>query len=734
MIKAVIFDMFETLVTHYRSPQYFGEDIAKDLGLTEERFRAIWDQTDHDRSIGLRTFEDVIAEIMERNGISSESLLNKVSRKRLATKTELFAHLHEEIIPMLEELKRRDVKIGLISNCFSDEIFAIRGSKLYPYFDACMLSYEQGVMKPDKEIFSRCLKKLNVAAKECLYVGDGGSKELETATEMGMKALQATWYFEDNKRDQPSRKLQFPALESPMEILDHLIFFSVLFGTREPLHFRETDRDGASLDLRMRIRGSVGVYGFDVNLFIGEEDISQVIRGQIPIMIQSGFDHWTEEKSIMQCDLKAVIGSMIEKGLAGRGIMVKTENVTCQLTEDSQAQYNSAPQTLPPQMENIGGIRMLFASDSFKGSLTSKDTAELLTKAAKEVFESVECKSISVADGGEGTVDALLDATSGEKIYVNVHGPLMDGVKVCYGKLDKKRAVIEMAAASGLTLIPVDQRNPMNTTTYGTGELLKDALEKGFEEIYVCIGGSATNDGGMGCGRALGIRFLDQNGRELEGTGKDLEKVCTIDTSKLDPRWKKIKLTVMCDVTNPLCGESGATRTFAPQKGATPEMVDALEKGMTNLRDVIKRQFGKDPDQMPGAGAAGGLGAMLMILLGAKMRSGIEAVLDFNDFDRLLQDVDLVITGEGRTDWQSACGKVLWGVGERAKKAGVPAIALSGSLGSGYEKVYEHGIASIMTTVDAPMPLEEAMGRAKELYYQAAVRMFRMIRAAREKK
>ena len=190
----------------------------------------------------------------------------------------------------------------------------------------------------------------------------------------------------------------------------------------------------------------------------------------------------------------------------------------------------------------------------------------------------------------------------------------------------------------------------------------------------------------------------------------------------------------MCDVTNPLCGESGATRTFAPQKGATPEMVDALEKGMTNLRDVIKRQFGKDPDQMPGAGAAGGLGAMLMILLGAKMRSGIEAVLDFNDFDRLLQDVDLVITGEGRTDWQSACGKVLWGVGERAKKAGVPAIALSGSLGSGYEKVYEHGIASIMTTVDAPMPLEEAMGRAKELYYQAAVRMFRMIRAAREKK
>ncbi|MBR4732574.1 MAG: glycerate kinase [Lachnospiraceae bacterium] len=728
MIKAVIFDMFETLVTLYRSPQYFGKDMAKDLGLTEERFRVIWDKSERERSLGILSHEDVIARIMEQNGIYSAELLQKITARRSRAKVEAFMHLHEEIIPMLEELKRRDVKIGLISNCFSEETFAIRGSKLYPYFDACMLSYEQGVMKPDKEIFYRCVKKLNVSAEECLYVGDGGSRELETATEIGMKALQATWYFEDNESGGFTRNPRFPALDRPLEIFQYLTFFSVLFGTREPLHFRETGRDGAALDLRIRIRGSVGVYGFDAERYFGKEDISQAVREQLPGVIQKGFDHWTEEKSVMQSDLKAVLYPMIEKGLADVGIKVKTENVVCQLTEDSQEQYNNAPGVLASQQES-GGIRLLFASDSFKGSLTSMETAELLTKAAKEVFENAECTGIPVADGGEGTVDALLSATGGEKIYVNVHGPLMENVKACYGKIDDKKAVIEMAAASGLTLIPQEKRDPMRTTTYGTGELLRNALEKGFEEIYVCIGGSATNDGGMGCGKALGIRFLDQDGKELEGTGKDLEKVRTIDASGLDSRWKKVKLTIACDVTNPLCGENGATRTFAPQKGADAQTVEFLEKGMQNYRDVIKRQFGKDPDQISGAGAAGGLGAMLMILLGGTMRSGIETVLDLNNFDRLLQNTDFVITGEGRTDWQSAGGKVLWGVGERAKKAGVPVIALSGSLGPGYEKVYEHGITSIMTTVDGPMSLEEAMSRAKELYYQAAIRTFRLIKA-----
>ena len=747
MIKAVIFDMFETLVTHYRSPQYFGEDIAKDLGLTEERFREIWDQSEHDRSVGLRTFEDVITEIMKKNGVYSEALLTKVLNRRTATKVEVFMHLHDEILPMLEELRRRDIKIGLISNCFSEEVFAIRRSVLYPYFDASMLSFEQGIMKPEKEIFIRCMKRLQVSPEECLYVGDGGSRELEAATEVGMKALQATWYFEDNKRGNPKRNPKFAALNSPMELIRHLIFFSVLFGTREPLRFREVVGDDMAFDLRMRIRGSVGVYGFDVERFFGEEDISQKIREVLPNILQAGLTNWTEEKSILQSDLNAAFYTMIEKGLSDIGIKVKTESVYWQLTEDSQELYKTAISHLPQNntshtqvneqetkkpLESQAkkeGLRFLFASDSFKGSLSSKETAELLAKAAREVFGQVECISIPVADGGEGTVDALLSAVGGEKVFVNVHGPRMESIQASYGKLDDKRAVIEMAAASGLTLVPDDKRDPFVTTTYGTGELLRDALNRGFQEIYVTIGGSATNDGGMGCGRALGIRFLDADGRELEGVGRDLEKVRRIDVLGLDPRIKQVKLTVMCDVTNPLCGENGATRTFAPQKGATPEMVATLERGMQNFRDVIKKQFGKDPDQLLGAGAAGGLGALLLILFGGEMRSGIETVLDLSDFDQKLQGVDLVITGEGRTDWQSACGKVLQGVGERAKKAGVPVIALSGSLGPGYEKIYEHGITSVMTTVNGPMSLEEALENARELYEQAAIRMFRMLQA-----
>ncbi|MBP5281968.1 MAG: glycerate kinase, partial [Lachnospiraceae bacterium] len=681
MIKAVIFDMFETLVTHYRSAPYFGEGISKDLGIPEAKFREIWDASENDRSTGLRTLEDVIMEIMEKNGIYSEALLQKIVKKRAVSKVEVFMHLHEEIIPLLEELKRRDIKIGLISNCFSEEVFAIRGSVLFPYFTVAMLSYEQGVMKPDKEIFTRCIKKLNVSAQECLYVGDGGSKELEAATEMGMKALQATWYFKDNKRSNPTPNPKFTTLYSPMDILRYLKFFSVLFGTREPLHFQEKRQDGSKLDLQMRISGSVGVFGFDIDKYVGDEDISQVVKERTPEIIRRGFENWSEAKSIMQSDLHEVLRSMIEKGLADIGIKVKTESVNYQLTEESKEIYDKTTD---------GKFKMLFASDSFKGSLSSKETAELLTKAAREVFGDIDCTSISVADGGEGTVDALLEALGGEKVFATVHGPLMETQPTYYGKLDDKKAVIEMAAASGLTLVSENKRNPSLTTTYGTGELLRDALNKGFEEIYVTIGGSATNDGGMGCGRALGIRFLDADGRELEGTGKDLEMVCSIDVLGLDPRISKAKLTIMCDVTNPLCGENGATRTFAPQKGATPQMVEELERGMQNYREVIKRQFGKDPDQIPGAGAAGGLGALLLIILGGEMKSGIETVLDLNDFDKHLQGAKLVITGEGRTDWQSACGKVLQGVGERAKKAGVPVIALSGSLGPGYEKVYEH--------------------------------------------
>ena len=372
-------------------------------------------------------------------------------------------------------------------------------------------------------------------------------------------------------------------------------------------------------------------------------------------------------------------------------------------------------------------MKFLFASDSFKGTLTRDQTIELLTKAAEEVFGSCETSGVPVADGGEGTTDAVVKARSGEIITVPVHGPLMEMEQGFYGRLSDTEAILEMAAASGLPMLPEEKRNPLNTTTYGTGELLKAALDAGYTEIAIAIGGSATNDGGMGFASALGIRFLDQEGNVLEGRGENLEKVAHIDMSGLDPAVQKAHFTVMCDVTNPLCGPNGATYTFGKQKGGTPEILDRLEKGMQNYRDVIIREFGINPDEIQGSGAAGGLGAALKVFLHAEMKSGIETVLDLIDFDARLEGVDLVVTGEGRTDWQSCFGKVMQGVGDRSAKHQVPVAALCGGLGPDYEKIYAHGIRSIMTTVDGPMPLKEALDNASELYYKGAIRMFRFL-------
>ena len=352
-------------------------------------------------------------------------------------------------------------------------------------------------------------------------------------------------------------------------------------------------------------------------------------------------------------------------------------------------------------------MKLLFASDSFKGSLTSEKTVELLSQAAREVFGECECSGVPVADGGEGTVEAVIAAEHGEYINVKVHGPLMEETESFYGTFDGNKAVIEMAAASGLPMVPEELRNPLNTTTFGTGELILDALKRGFRDISIAIGGSATNDGGMGCARALGVKFLDQDGNELEGFGSDLARVAAIDISGLDERVKDSKITVMCDVTNPLCGKDGATWTFG-------------------------KQFGIDCDGIPGTGAAGGLGAALMVFLGGEMKSGIETVLDLIRFDERLEGVDLVVTGEGRTDWQSCFGKVMQGVGMRAKAKGIPVLGLSGSLGKNAMDICSCGISSLMTTVNAPMPLSEALERAEELYYEGALRMFRFVRTGME--
>lgn len=373
-------------------------------------------------------------------------------------------------------------------------------------------------------------------------------------------------------------------------------------------------------------------------------------------------------------------------------------------------------------------MRFLFASDSFKGSLSSEKIIKLLKESAENVFPGCETRGVPIADGGEGTVDAVIAVTKGEKRVIEVHGPLMENVESSYGIFHGDCAIIEMAAASGLPMVSPEKRNPLNTTTYGTGELIRDALDQGYQKISIAIGGSATNDGGMGAMRALGIRFLDAEGKELEGRGSDLAKVVDIDSTNLHSAVAEAEFTVMCDVNNPLTGPKGATYTFGKQKGGTPEILDELEMGMKNYAMVIQKKFGINVDSIAGAGAAGGLGAALCVFLNAEMKSGIETVLDLIDFDGLLEETDLVVTGEGQIDWQSAFGKVPSGIGQRCQAKGIPAVAVVGGMGSGAEKIYEFGVESIIPTINGAMEMEEALERAEELYRGATERMFRMIR------
>lgn len=374
-------------------------------------------------------------------------------------------------------------------------------------------------------------------------------------------------------------------------------------------------------------------------------------------------------------------------------------------------------------------MKFLFASDSFKGSLSSVEIVGILTEEANRIFPDCECSGVSVADGGEGTIEAVIDAMNGQIKTVSVHGPLMEETTAVYGVFDGSHAVIEMAKASGLPMVPSEKRNPLYTTTYGTGELIKAALDEGYRNIAIAIGGSATNDGGMGAMTALGVKFLDKAGNQLTGYGEDLGNVDSIDVSGLHPAVKETEFTVMCDVTNPLTGQNGATYTFGKQKGGTPEILERLENDMKSYAGKLLELTGIDVDQIQGTGAAGGLGAALKVFLNANMKSGIETVLDLIQFDTLLEGVDLVVTGEGRMDWQSAFGKVPSGIGMRCKDRGIPAVAIVGGMGDGAEKIYEYGIESITTTIQGAMPIEEAMERSVELYRGAAQRTFRMLRA-----
>ncbi len=375
-------------------------------------------------------------------------------------------------------------------------------------------------------------------------------------------------------------------------------------------------------------------------------------------------------------------------------------------------------------------MKFVFVPDSFKGSLTALEITQMLERAARAHFPDAECVSVPVADGGEGTVDALLRACGGERVSCRVTGPMGDAVEAAYGLIDDgATAVLEMAAASGLPLVPPAARDPLRATSFGTGEMLLHALQGGARRILIGIGGSATNDGGMGMLSALGARFYDGDGNALRGSGAELARVARVEFDGLSPLLREAAIEVICDVSNPLLGENGATAIYGPQKGVTQAMHAGLEAGMANYAARIEAVLRRDIAGMRGAGAAGGMGAALGGVLGARMRSGIDAVLDTVHFDALLDGCDLAITGEGRIDRQSVeFGKVPTGVARRCAARGVPVVVLVGGMGEGAEALYDVAESTILATVNAPMSLEFAMREAKPLFAGAADRLFRVLK------
>lgn len=375
-------------------------------------------------------------------------------------------------------------------------------------------------------------------------------------------------------------------------------------------------------------------------------------------------------------------------------------------------------------------MKLIFAPDSFKESLTALEICEILERVTARHFPGAETVCIPVADGGEGTVDALLRAMDGRRIRTQVTGPRFEPETAQWGLLsDGVTAVMEMAQASGLSYVPAAQRDPRKATSLGTGEMIAEALRQGVQKILIGIGGSATNDGGIGMLQALGAVFTDAQGQPVAPVGGALASVARADFSGLLPELRQTEITVICDVTNPLLGENGATWIYGPQKGATPEICTELEAGMAHFAQVVAEATGKDIASFPGAGAAGGLGAALGGVLGAQLKSGIDAVLDAVDFSAKLEGVSLAITGEGRIDGQSVrFGKVPVGVAKRCAQRGIPTVAIVGGIGEGAEGLFDLCESTIQTTVSGPMSLQAAMSNAPALYEQAADRLFRAIK------
>ncbi|XFA98724.1 glycerate kinase [Candidatus Izemoplasma sp. B36] len=355
-------------------------------------------------------------------------------------------------------------------------------------------------------------------------------------------------------------------------------------------------------------------------------------------------------------------------------------------------------------------MNILIAVDSFKGSLSSKEISNVIEKSILDTLPNSKIKKIPIADGGEGTIESLIEGLNGKIIHKKVHGPLMEDVNGYYGILpESKTAIIEMAICSGLPLVPSKLRNPLSTTTYGVGELILDALDKGCNEFIVGIGGSATNDAGIGMCSALGFRFLDEFNNELSPIGENLIKVHHIDISEVDSRIKNTKFLIACDVDNPLFGKLGAAYTYGPQKGANPSQVKALDNGLKHFSRIVKNILNIDKANLPGAGAAGGLGYGFSVFLNGELKPGIDIVFEKINFNENLKDIDLIITGEGKIDFQSLMGKAISGVAKAAKAKNIPVIAIGGCVTNDAYKLYDYGITSIFSITNKPMSIEEAM-------------------------
>ncbi|WP_434358428.1 glycerate kinase [Parasalinivibrio latis] len=374
---------------------------------------------------------------------------------------------------------------------------------------------------------------------------------------------------------------------------------------------------------------------------------------------------------------------------------------------------------------------IVICPDSFKESLSASDAAQAIEAGFRRIIPEAKYTRIPMADGGEGTVQSMVDALGGSVIPVKVTGPLGEQVEAFFGiSGDGQTAVIEMAAASGLHLVPIAQRNPLLTSSQGTGELILAALDKGVSHIIIGLGGSATNDGGAGMACALGARLLDGEGNDLNPGGGALGKLDTINLSGLDPRIKKVQIDVACDVDNPLCGPNGASTIFGPQKGATDEMVAILDSNLSHYASVVEKQLNCDIASIPGAGAAGGLGAALAGIFGASLRPGVEIVIETVRLHNYLADADLVITGEGRIDSQTVHGKTPIGVAKAAKLHGLPVIGIAGAVSDDSQIVSEHGIDAIFSITPRVMSLDEALDDGARNLERTAENIARLMKMA----